>query len=37
MGFAVAGIPYRKGGVQAAMDVVAAHHAHARPVAEAAA
>ena len=27
MGFAVAGIPHRKGGVQAAMEVIAAHHA----------
>ena len=36
MGFAAAGIPYKKGGVQAAMDVIIAHHAKAQPIAQAA-
>ena len=36
MGFEVAGIPYKKGGAQAAMDVIASHYAKAEPVAQAA-
>ncbi len=36
MGFEIAGIPYRKGGVQAAMDVIAAHHSAKHAVAQAA-
>lgn len=36
MGFELAGIPYKKGGVQAAMDVIAAHHSAKQPVAQAA-
>ncbi len=36
MGFEIAGIPYRKGGVQAAMDVIASHHGNAHPIAQAA-
>ena len=36
MGFEIAGIPYRKGGVQAAMDVIASHYAQKQPVAQAA-
>ncbi len=36
MGFEVAGVPYKKGGVQAAMDVIASHHARAQPIAQAA-
>ena len=36
MGFEVAGIPYKKGGVQAAMDVIASHYTAKQPVAQAA-
>ena len=36
MGFEVAGIPYKKGGVQAAMDVIASHYAGKQPVRQAA-
>ena len=36
MGFEVAGLPYRKGGVQAAMDVIASHHTNKQPVRQAA-
>ena len=36
MGFEIAGIPYKKGGVQAAMDVIASHYATKQPVAQAA-
>ena len=36
MSFEIAGIPYKKGGVQAAMDVIAFHHGNAQPVAQAA-
>ena len=36
MGFEVAGIPYKKGGVQAAMEVIASHYAGKQPVAQAA-
>ena len=36
MGFEIAGIPYRKGGVQAAMDVIASHYTRAHQVAQAA-
>ena len=36
MGFEVAGLPYKKGGVQAAMDVIASHYANKQPVAQAA-
>ena len=36
MGFEVAGIPYKKGGVQAAMEVIASHYAGRQPVAQAA-
>ena len=36
MSFELAGISYKKGGVQAAMDVIASHYAHAQPVAQAA-
>ena len=36
MGFEVAGIPYKKGGVQAAMDVIASHYSRRQPVAQAA-
>lgn len=36
MGFELAGIPHNKGGVQAAMEVIAAHHAQRQPVAQAA-
>jgi alanine-glyoxylate transaminase / serine-glyoxylate transaminase / serine-pyruvate transaminase len=36
MGLELAGIPYKKGGVQAAMDVIAAHHARKQPLAQAA-
>ena len=36
MGFEVAGIPYKKGGVQAAMDVIASHYTNKQPIAQAA-
>ena len=36
MGFEVAGIPYKKGGVQAALDVIASHYTRAHHVAQAA-
>ncbi len=36
MGFELAGVPYKKGGVQAAMDVIATHHSAKQPVAQAA-
>ena len=36
MGFEVAGISYEKGGVQAAMDVIASHYTKAQPIAQAA-
>ena len=36
MGFEVAGIPYKKGGVQAAMEVIAAHYTNKQPVQQAA-
>jgi alanine-glyoxylate transaminase/serine-glyoxylate transaminase/serine-pyruvate transaminase len=36
MGFEVAGISYKKGGVQAAMDVIASHHTSKQPIAQAA-
>ena len=36
MGFELAGVHYQKGGVQAAMDVIAAHHSAKQPVAQAA-
>lgn len=36
MGFELAGIPYKKGGIQAAADVIAAHYAKNQPVAQAA-
>ncbi len=36
MGFEVAGIPYKKGGIQAAADVIASHHTKRQHVAQAA-
>ena len=36
LGLEVAGVPYKKGGVQAAMDVIASHYAGKQPVRQAA-
>ena len=36
MGFELAGVPYKKGGVQAAMDVIASHYTTKQPIAQAA-
>ena len=36
MGFEVAGVSYKKGGVQAAMDVIASHYTRKHAVAQAA-
>jgi alanine-glyoxylate transaminase/serine-glyoxylate transaminase/serine-pyruvate transaminase len=36
MGFELAGIPYKKGGIQAAADVIASHYTKKQPVAQAA-
>ena len=36
MGFELAGVPHKKGGVQAAMEVIASHYSKKQPVAQAA-